>query len=450
MIDLDKTNLANKVGSNRSPIVDQGLTNLAPPSPPTAESTPSHAHNIDLEISPYVLDFGEHSLPNQPEPGKSKVSAGYKVKSKRTPEVKVKMLRKLMSGTDVPSVPEYGKSIKLFGRREAAASDIARLLRFEGYPSIKIKKEVSDPNHLKNQTFLESSFVEGRPIVEVPAVIDKYKETQDVGQSVNELFKNLDQRSLHQAALFNWLIEHRDSHLGNMMVTPDNKVVPIDYGISMLHNEHEDKIPALREPRPCPIVTEYWRKHPDTVIPRDLLQQISKSRSKIYKIISEKVAPHYEESKRQALLQSFRDKLTHVQKMLQKGRDITVGEFFPETYKNRRDVKSGGTRKLRLSINTRPLTAHIKYKNKYIGSLSFSKPSKDNSGILQLTGKGNFDILKKIVERTRGTIEDTLYLKMLSGLLPKDFKVTYEQNNLNNEPSSFVDNVSLNNRRSLQ
>lgn len=442
-MDLDKTNIASYVSPVRSSIVDQGLTNIAPP---TSESTPSHAHNIELEISPYELDFGEHALPNQPEPGKSKVSAGYKAKAGQ----KIKMLRKLMSGTDVPSVPEYGKSIKLFGRREAAASDIARILGLQGYPSIKIKKEVSHPNPLKNQTFMESTFIEGKPIVDMPEVIAKYKQTQDVGQSVNEVFKNADQRSLHEAALFNWLIEHRDSHLGNMMVTPDKRVIPIDYGISMLHNEHEDRIPALNEPRPCPIVTEYWRKHPDTVIPRDLLEKIVKERGKIHRVISQKVAPHYGEGKRQLLIDSFKAKLNHVKQMLAKNKPVTVSEFFPEEYRNRRDAAAGGTKKLRLSIKKPPLTAHIRYKDKYIGSLSFSKPSKNNSGILQLTGKGNYAILKKIVERTRGTIEDSIYLRMLSGLLPKDFKVTYDTNNLNYTPNSFVDNIILSDRRALQ
>lgn len=87
------------------------------------------------------------------------------------------------------------------------------------------------------------------------------------------------------------------------------------------------------------------------------------------------------------------------------------------------------------------MIAHIKYKGKYVGSLYYVDiPSKDGEinpdnpiqnkyTKKQLTGKGEYAILKRIVDNTKGVIEDDVqesYLKMLPKLLSKDFEVKLE------------------------
>jgi len=110
--------------------------------------------------------------------------------------------------------------------------------------------------------------------------------------------------------------------------------------------------------------------------------------------------------------------------------------------------------------------AHIRHKGKYIGCLYFKlvpvaeatgglnkdNPIQNKSTVKQLTGEGNYDILKRIVDKTRGLIEDESYLQMLGKLLPKEFKVTIEGNPSGfavTSPESLVHDISLPDRRTF-
>lgn len=118
--------------------------------------------------------------------------------------------------------------------------------------------------------------------------------------------------------------------------------------------------------------------------------------------------------------------------------------------------------------------AHILYKGKYIGSLYYEKldprsaqsadlpkgvnpdnPLQNNTPIFRLTGKGNYDILKQIVQSTKGVIEDEAYLKTLPKLLNKNFKVKLESRgvlphtnvNAESSPEAVIRDIELPDRR---
>jgi len=121
------------------------------------------------------------------------------------------------------------------------------------------------------------------------------------------------------------------------------------------------------------------------------------------------------------------------------------------------------------------MIAHIKYKGKYVGSLYYvdipsvspkngeinpNNPIQNKSTKKQLTGKGEYAILKRIVDNTKGVIEDDTqesYLKMLPKLLSKDFEVKLEsspsraspgtEQKAITTPQAFVADNSLPDRR---
>lgn len=341
----------------------------------TNETIPSLPQ--DLEIPDHVLDFSSKSEPQpQPERGKSKISVGIRRVRKKLPGEKYvpverrKVVRKLMSGIDVPESPEYGRSVKLFGRREQGASLIAQALKLQDYPRIRVKKEASHEDPLRNQSFIESSFVDGSPLFDHPALVDHLKKNpKEDSAAIVAALRTLDHRSLHQATLFNWLIGHRDSHLGNFLTTKDNKLVPIDYGMSMDKDVDEESIPE----RACPISTQLWKRYPNAIIPKDMLKNIAHNRSRILNIVREHILPHYSEGKREQVLETFKNKINRVIEFARSGKRVRVSDFYPREYRVKRDPAFGANVTGVTKMNLNKIHKYeVKYGDEVIGQIHLS------------------------------------------------------------------------------
>lgn len=294
---------------------------------------PNKVQEIEHEIPEHVLDFGLDSLIPQPEKGTAKISAG-KIRGRT-------IIRKLMSGTDKEN-PIYGNLLHLFGRREEGASDIAHAIGLKHYPKIKVKQEAHNDDYRKKQSLIEGSHVEGKNLIDYPDFVQNLKETgNNASEALIRTLKKLNPFSIHAASIFNWLIDHRDPHLGNFIITPEKHIVPIDYGLSGDKVNDEKDIPE----RPCPITTELWRKYPNAVIPKKLLSRINIASPRILQIVQRKILPHYPEEQREKVLNSYKGRLSRIQHLLttRRRQHITVKDLYPEEYTKRIDGFFGKT-----------------------------------------------------------------------------------------------------------
>lgn len=193
--------------------------------------------------------------------------------------------------------------------REVFGGQLAKLLGLHDYPSYSIKESHTDPDPLKHRTVIHADYVEGKPLFEHPIMVSGYG---DKHERLKNTLNLLDSDSIHNAALFNYLIDHRDQHSGNFMTTREGKVIPIDYARSVypLHDE------ALLIHRGHMLANGHLPHVAQKPLNKSLIQKIVANKDKILEMLEKIVLPHYPQRARELVKGSMQRRIQSLSTLL--------------------------------------------------------------------------------------------------------------------------------------
>jgi hypothetical protein len=128
-------------------------------------------------------------------------------------------------------------------------------------------------------------------------------------ESISKILRGLDEHSVVGTAIFNYLINHRDTNLSNYLIH-DRKLVPIDYGSSFLEGHDERQI--LKAPD---IITNYFLKpQRSKKLDKNYLEHYVKNKNKLDDMVREHIAPLYTNDwEKKQVISDFNDRLNKLE-----------------------------------------------------------------------------------------------------------------------------------------
>ena len=222
------------------------------------------------------------------------------------------IVEKVTSPTDLDEPEQQNfRSQVMHGEaaREVFGGQLAQLLGLHHYPTYAIKDSHTDTDPLKHRTVVHADYVDGKPLFEHPIMRSGSGDRQE---RLKNTLSSLDSGSIHDAALFNYLIDHRDQHTGNFMVTPEDKVVPLDYGRSLYPLRDE----SLIMHRGHPLSESHLQHQKNKPLNKELIQKMVTNKDKILALLDKTVLSHYPERARELVRGSMERRLGHLQQLL--------------------------------------------------------------------------------------------------------------------------------------
>jgi hypothetical protein len=114
--------------------------------------------------------------------------------------------------------------------------------------------------------------------------------------------------------LGNWLVNARDRHPHNYMLTPENLLVPVDYGVS-LHPKHErDIFGGVGEQRDALLGREGIAR-PDTPLPKDMIGRALDQWRAVESAVVREALPGFPRAAQEGMLSMLRRKFGTLERL---------------------------------------------------------------------------------------------------------------------------------------